>query len=75
MRVEWHGYEGSEEQFSWEPLENMIEDVPDMAWPFIEQKFDIKKDQFIKVFHRKDIYFQTVYVGALRSERDEPLAP
>lgn len=49
VRVEWQGYEGSDDQFSTEPLENIIEDVPDMAWPFILEKLGIEKDQFIKI--------------------------
>ena len=57
VRVEWLGYEESEEQFSWEPLENMIDDVPDMAWPFILDKLGIEENQFIRVPHRKEIYF------------------
>jgi len=35
VKTLWTGYEGTADESSWEPFENIIEDIPHMAYEFL----------------------------------------
>lgn len=47
VHVQWSGYEGMEEEFTNEPLENMLEDVPNMAQSFIKEQLGVEHTSLV----------------------------
>jgi len=58
VKVKWAGYEGTSDEFSDEPLQNMLEDVPDMAWPFLKSKLDLEVRDLVQHELAGEVYFE-----------------
>ena len=51
--VHWKGYE----DVTWEPLENIINDVPDMVEDFVIDRWGISAEQIHSCKHKGDTYY------------------
>lgn len=53
LLVHWKGYD----DITWEPLENLIHDVPDMVDDFVYARWNIRMKHVKQIKHKGDTYF------------------
>ena len=53
VMVKWEGFERP----SYMPLDKVIEDVPDLAWPLIMKELNVTQDRFTKHVYLGDSYY------------------
>ena len=74
VHVEWQGYAGIEEEKTWEPLQNLFEDIPEMVELYLtDLGYDIDKT---KKYHRSvDVYYELVKKPVVVKRHTEPREP